>query len=141
MSRANACWIPIAGGLTPHGLRHSHKTMMEEIGVPKKLQDDRMGHADGSVQARYSHITAAMRQRLMDDLTAQWETALRARKAMSAGSPVWALDRLLATVKAALRQDLLPNFLPNGREKQSGPVSLGGRPALNSRFSGRGGRI
>lgn len=99
-SRADACWVPIAKGLTPHGLRHSHKTIMEEIGVPKKLQDDRMGHADGSVQARYSHITAAMRQRLMDDLSAQWETALRARKAMSSASPVRALDLLLGAVSA-----------------------------------------
>ncbi|MFG1605869.1 LacI family DNA-binding transcriptional regulator [Actinoplanes sp. NPDC049265] len=98
VSRADACWTSIATGLTPHGLRHSHKTMMEEMGVPKKLQDDRMGHADGSVQARYSHITAAMRQRLMDDLTAQWETALRARRAMSSGSPVRALDALLRAV-------------------------------------------
>ena len=72
--------------------------MMEEISVPKKLQDDRMGHADGSVQARYSHITTAMRQRLMDDLTGQWEAALRARKAMSAGSPVRPLDLLLRAI-------------------------------------------
>jgi integrase len=71
-SRAEACWLPIAKGLTPHGLRHSHKTAMQELGVPSTLQDDRMGHADGSVQARYSHITVAMRQRLMNDLAAQW---------------------------------------------------------------------
>jgi hypothetical protein len=57
-----------------------------------------MGHADGSVQARYSHVTTAMRQRLMDDLTAWWETALQARKAMSSGSTVRALDRLLRAV-------------------------------------------
>ena len=24
--RAEFCWLPVAGGLTPHGLRHSHKT-------------------------------------------------------------------------------------------------------------------
>jgi hypothetical protein len=72
--------------------------MMEEIGVPKKLQDDRMGHADGSVQARYSHITTAMRQRLISDLAAQWEKALQVRKAMSPDSPVQALHRLLRAV-------------------------------------------
>ncbi|MEV6845288.1 tyrosine-type recombinase/integrase [Actinoplanes sp. NPDC051411] len=66
--RADTCWLPIAKGLTPHGLRHSHKTAMQELGVPSTLQDDRMGHADGSVQARYSHITATMCQRLMNDL-------------------------------------------------------------------------
>jgi hypothetical protein len=68
---------------------------MEELGVPAKLQDERMGHAEGSVQARYSHISAAMRRRLLDDLTGQWEGALQARKAMSLASPVAALDRLL----------------------------------------------
>jgi integrase len=97
-SRADACWLPIAKGLTPHGLRHSHKTTMEELGVPAKLQDDRMGHADGSVQARYSHITAAMRQQLLDDLTERWEAALQARKTMSPRSPVRALDRLLSAL-------------------------------------------
>jgi len=94
-SRADACWLPIARGLTPHGLRHSHKTAMQELGISATLQDDRMGHADGSVQARYSHITTAMRQRLMDGVTGHWEAALRTRKAMSPSSPVQALDRLL----------------------------------------------
>jgi integrase len=93
--RADACWMPIAAGLTPHGLRHSHKTHMVELGVPAKLQDDRMGHADGSVQARYSHVTAGMRQALLDGLTALWESALDERRTMAARSPVSVLDRLL----------------------------------------------
>jgi integrase len=38
-------------GLTPHGLRHTHKTLMEELGTPGKLMDERMGHEDGSVQS------------------------------------------------------------------------------------------
>lgn len=28
-----ACWLPVKDGLTPHGLRHSHKTWMEVSGV------------------------------------------------------------------------------------------------------------
>jgi integrase len=32
-SRAEACWLPIVPGLTPHGLRHTHKTLMEVGGV------------------------------------------------------------------------------------------------------------
>jgi hypothetical protein len=63
--------------------------------VSAKLQDDRIGHADGSVQARYAHITALMRGRLMQDLTEQWMAALRVRLAMSPRSPVAALDWLL----------------------------------------------
>lgn len=68
---------------------------MEELGIPPKLMDERLGHEDGSVQARYSHITARMRKRLMDELTEQWEEALDARVAMDPRSPVRALDAVL----------------------------------------------
>jgi integrase len=93
--RAEVCWLPIAKGLTPHGLRHSRKTVMEDLGTPPKLMDERMGHEDGSVQARYSHITAGMRRRLLDGLTEQWEASLDARLAMCPRSSVAALDALL----------------------------------------------
>jgi integrase len=93
--RAEACWVPIARGLTPHGLRHTHKTALEELGTPPKLMDERMGHEDGSVQARYTHITKGMRKRLMDGLTEQWEESLAARHTMSPRSRVAVLDALL----------------------------------------------
>ncbi|MFI5977955.1 LacI family DNA-binding transcriptional regulator [Streptomyces sp. NPDC051452] len=93
--RAEVCWVPIAPGLTPHGLRHTHKTLMREVGTPPKLMDERMGHEDGSVQSRYDHITPGMRQTLMTALTGMWEEALAARRTMSPGSPVAALDALL----------------------------------------------
>ncbi|MGW5642217.1 tyrosine-type recombinase/integrase [Saccharopolyspora sp. NPDC003752] len=93
--RADACWLPIAPGLTPHGLRHTHKTLMEELGTPPVLADERIGHTDGSVQRRYTHVTAGMRTRLAEGLTQHWEAALDARLAMSSGSPVAVLDELL----------------------------------------------
>lgn len=93
--RAEACWLPIAKGLTPHGLRHTHKTVMEDMGTPPKLMDERLGHEDGSVQARYTHITAGMRRRLLEGLTEQWEEALDARLALDPRSAVGALDELL----------------------------------------------
>jgi hypothetical protein len=68
---------------------------MEELGVPSKLMDERMGHEDGSVQARYSHVTPAMRQQLLDGLTGLWLAALDARRELAPGSPVAVLDRLL----------------------------------------------
>jgi integrase len=34
-----ACWLPIRSGLTPHGLRHSHKTRMAEDGIPEILAE------------------------------------------------------------------------------------------------------
>jgi hypothetical protein len=94
-SRAEACWLPIAPGLTPHGLRHTYKTLMVELGTPPTVMDDQMGHSDGSVQARYAHATADMVRRLLDGLTAVWEDALAARRQLSPVSPVAVLDRLL----------------------------------------------
>ncbi|GHG60540.1 LacI family DNA-binding transcriptional regulator [Streptomyces griseocarneus] len=93
--RAEACWAPIVRGLTPHGLRHTHKKIMRDLRTPPKLMDERLGHLDGSVQARYDHISPDMRQTLMEGLTAVWETALEARRMMWPTSPVRALGVLL----------------------------------------------
>lgn len=93
--RADGRWEPIAPGLTPHGLRHAHKTLMEELGTPPKLMDQRMGHEDGSVQARYSHVTPTMRRRLMAGLTELWTASLDERRKLSPGSPAAVLDGLL----------------------------------------------
>jgi hypothetical protein len=68
---------------------------MEELGVPPKLMDERMGHEDGSVQARYSHVTPTMRTRLLESLTELWEAALDGRRRMTDTSPVGVLDDLL----------------------------------------------
>lgn len=94
-ARADACWVPIAEGLTPHSLRHAYKTLMDELGTSHKLMDAQMGHEDGSVQARYSHITAVMVGRLLAALTDAWRAALDERRALHPHSPVPALDRLL----------------------------------------------
>ncbi|PHQ50517.1 hypothetical protein BLA24_16965 [Streptomyces cinnamoneus] len=94
-SRAEMCWVPIAQGLTPHGLRHTNKKIMRDLRTPPKLMDERLGHLDGSVQARYDHITPGMRRRLMEGLTEVWEAALATRRAMCPTSPVRVLDELL----------------------------------------------
>ena len=99
--RADACWLPIAKGFTPHGLRHTHRTVMEDLGTEKVLMDDRMGHIDGSVSARYAHVTPGMRKRLVLGLTEQWETALDARLAMNSTSPVRVLSELLRARREA----------------------------------------
>lgn len=93
--RAEACWLPIKDRLTRHGLRHGHRTLMEELGTPKVLMDDRMGHEDTSVSARYAHVTDSMRAVLVEQLTEVWEESLDARLELSPRSPVPVLDRLL----------------------------------------------
>lgn len=57
--------------------------------------DAQMGHEDGSVQARYSHITEGMTGRLLDGLTQHWTDALAMRRRLHPRSPVAVLDRLL----------------------------------------------
>ncbi|MFE7662029.1 LacI family DNA-binding transcriptional regulator [Streptomyces celluloflavus] len=101
--RADACWLPIAKGLTPHGLRHTHRTMMEDLGTEKVLMDERMGHIDGSVSARYAHVTVGMRRRLVAGLTQEWEAALDVRLAVHPTSPVRALNDLLRARAVAVR--------------------------------------
>lgn len=34
--------------------------MMEDLGTEKVHMDERMGHIDGSVSARYAHVTPGM---------------------------------------------------------------------------------
>jgi hypothetical protein len=74
---------------------------MEEIGTPKVLMDERMGHEDGSVSARYAHVTDSMRATLMEALTEVWHESLDARLALHPRSPVPVLDRLLRERAAA----------------------------------------
>ena len=93
--RAEASWMPIKDGLTRHGFRHGHRTLMEELGTPKVLMDERMGHDDTSVSANYTHVTDKMRARLMEDLTEVWVESLDARLLLHPRSPVPVLDRLL----------------------------------------------
>lgn len=141
--RADACWLPIAKGLTPHGLRHTHRTVMEDLGTEKVLMDERMGHIDGSVSARCAHVTPGMRKRLMLGLTEQWEMALGARLAMSpkrhrcAYSTIFCDARstfhlpeesqqggkpLAGSQPGAGSRSLQPGWLPNGAYSKLGPV-------------------
>ncbi|MEV7953692.1 LacI family DNA-binding transcriptional regulator [Streptomyces sp. NPDC087532] len=94
-TQADACWAPVAPGLTNHGLRHCHSTWLEDLGTPSVLIDERMGHIDGSVSARYKHVTDGMRDRMLAGLTGLWVESLTARAALSPSSPVGVLNRLL----------------------------------------------
>jgi integrase len=56
-----------------HFLRHSHKTWLIEDGVPEIAQAKRLGHRIAGVPGLYSHVSAAVEQRLVDGLQARWE--------------------------------------------------------------------
>src|SRR6266536_335965 len=120
--RAQMCWLPVADGLTPHGLRHAHKSLMGELRIPEVLSHERLGHRIGGIAGVYSHVTPAMRRQLKDALTACWERSLEARAAINPRSPVAVLDALLQAVAQKQEtteppgnrsQDRLPNGSQN----------------------------
>lgn len=84
----------VAGSDATRAAAHPSDAYGGVVHLPK-LMDERMGHEDGSVQARYTHITPEMRRRLLDGLAEGWEAALEARRAMHSRSPVAVLDELL----------------------------------------------
>ena len=91
-----ACWLPIKDGLTPHGLRRSHKTWMAEGGIPEILAEQRLGHQVPGMRGLYAHASQRMRDELTADLQARWEESLRERAAIDPHSTVPLLDTLLA---------------------------------------------
>ena len=98
-----ACWLPVKDGLTPHGLRHSHKTWMAEDGIPEILAEQRLGHQVPGMRGLYAHASQRMREELTAALQARWEESLRERAAIDPHSPVPLLDNLLTPFRAAPR--------------------------------------
>jgi integrase len=95
-----ACWLPVKDGLTPHGLRHSHKTWMAEDGIPEILAEQRLGHDVPRMRGLYAHASPRMRDELLAALQARWEESLRQRARIHPYSPVPLLDSLLAPFRA-----------------------------------------
>ncbi len=67
---------PIIKGMHFHDLRHSHKTWMIEDEIPEVAQAKRLGHRLGGVRGIYSHVSAAMEQRIVDALQERWKRSV-----------------------------------------------------------------
>ncbi|MFV2172256.1 hypothetical protein ACFHW2_12275 [Actinomadura sp. LOL_016] len=96
-----ASWLPLKPGLTPHGLRHSHRVLLDDIGTPEVLAYDRLGHSKPGIGGTYSHVSETMRARLRERLEARWKTTLDERLAIAPGSSVPLLDELLSERRRA----------------------------------------
>jgi integrase len=107
-----ACWLPLKPGLTPHGLRHSHKTWMAEDGIPEILAEQRLGHEVPGMRGLYAHASDRMRDGLNTALQERWQDSLRARAAIGPRSPVPLLDELLTPFRPQAHQPA-----SGGREK------------------------
>ena len=92
--RAEWGWMPVASGLTPHGLRHSYRTWMEESRVHPVLAEAQMRHELTGVDV-YRHVTGDMRDELRGSAEQAWDDALGRRLEMADRSPVRLLDKLL----------------------------------------------
>ena len=99
-----ACWLPVKGGLTPHGLRHGHKTWMAEDGTPEILAEQRLGHQVPGMRGLSAHASQQMREKLTAALQARWDGSLRQRAAIDPRSPVPLLDNLLGAVPGCARR-------------------------------------
>lgn len=110
--RAEFCWLPAADGLTPHGLRHSHKTWMEETRAPEVLSENRLRHEIPGVSGTYRHVTPAMRLDLVRSMTEAWEAALDARLTLSPRSPVPVLAAILEERLEARKPKVVPRDSP-----------------------------
>jgi len=91
-----ASWLPLIPGLTEHGQRHAHQTMMDDLNIRYVLQAERMGHEVPGMRGVYKHIAPEWRTDLVDGLQRLWEKSLDNRIKISRRSSVPLLDRVLA---------------------------------------------
>jgi len=66
-------WPPLNRELHFHDLRHTHETWLVEDDVPRVLRLQRLGHKRKDIDDFYSHVTDAMRDRMLDALQRRWE--------------------------------------------------------------------
>jgi integrase len=92
--RAQACWLPVLPGATPHSCRHGRETCMDGHRVQKVLRDLVMGHRTAGMEGVYAHVTPESRAALIAAYGADWNSSLAARAAISPRSPVAVLDAL-----------------------------------------------
>jgi integrase len=63
---------PIVPGMHFHDMRHTHKTWLIEDEVPEAAQAKRLGHRLPGIRGIYSHVSAAVEQRLVNGLQRRW---------------------------------------------------------------------
>jgi integrase len=93
-----ASWLPVSPRLTPHGLRHGHKTWMDEDQIADVLKSERLGHEEPGMRAVYGHVSPVMRAELTDALQRRWQQSLRERARLAPRSSVRLLDALLTQI-------------------------------------------
>ncbi|WP_263249604.1 tyrosine-type recombinase/integrase [Saccharopolyspora rosea] len=65
-------WAPLQPELDFHGLRHTHKSWLDEDRVHQVLQHARLGHRMPGVRGIYSHVTDPMTDHMITQLQHRW---------------------------------------------------------------------
>jgi integrase len=117
-----ASWLPIRSGLTPHDLRRSMRTWLEDAGVPMIASETRMGHVLPGIQPVYTVVTPRQQQLVMDALETAWWTSLAQRWQLSKTSPLPVLQPWLEMVgdriaSGEVSLSVPPICPPSGRRK------------------------
>lgn len=64
--------VDVPEGLSPHWLRHTHKTWLRGARCDPVAIDERIGHKTGGMDGIYVHVTPAMRAEILTVLEARW---------------------------------------------------------------------
>lgn len=97
-----ASWVALLEDLTPHGLRHGHQVLIDDLmGATEAWKKARMGHKPRGVDKVYRHVSAAAIAAGKAGLQEVFEQSLRERFALCPTSPVPALDAMLAPLREA----------------------------------------
>lgn len=62
----------VALGLHWHDGRHTHKTMLADLGIEQRARDERLGHTSRGMDAVYIHVTPKMRREILEKLESLW---------------------------------------------------------------------
>ncbi|WP_298229629.1 tyrosine-type recombinase/integrase [Gryllotalpicola sp.] len=72
VARARAAIEDLPGGVTLKGLRHTHATLLLELGVHPKIVQERLGHSTISTTMNiYSHVTPTMQKAAVELLASR----------------------------------------------------------------------
>ncbi len=71
-------WEPLVLGMKVHGIRHSHKAVLEAAGIPDSAIEARLGHAPGGISGLYSHVLRETEDRIVKVLQSRYEAATAA---------------------------------------------------------------
>lgn len=74
--------LPVEGleDLVQHGLRHGHKTWLDEDGHSTAAVEERMGHVLQGIVGTYSHVTIDMEKRIAKTLQKRFKDSLKPPK-------------------------------------------------------------